>query len=91
MLMEKQTDNTLVEAIKASGGFMDVRQLEDGTVVGIGPLLYTTAIYVGMDLIGWNQRFCFDDLELAFSEYRKLRSGQDEPSGWIARRPQLPT
>lgn len=71
------------------GTYLDVRALEDGTIVGVGRLLYTTAIYIDMDELGWRSRFCFDEHELALSEYKKLQSGTDEPSGWIARRPQV--
>lgn len=79
-----------IERIKAlgDGSYLDVRALEDGTIVGIGRLLYTTAVYVDMNEWGWSQRFCFDDRELAASEYQKLKTKSDEPSGWIARRPQ---
>lgn len=80
---------TELQLIKELGGYLSVRRLEDGTVVGVGTLLYTTAVYVGIDLMGWRHRFCFDDHNLALFEYRQLRAGQDEPSGWIARRPQI--
>lgn len=81
-----------LDEIKAMGGgaYLDVRQLDDGTVVGIGRLLYTTAIYLDLALWGWGQRFCFDKPELAMAEYRKLHTGNDEPNGWIARRPLNP-
>lgn len=84
------TKDPSLDLIKEKSGCLEVRQLEDGTIVGVGLLLFTTAVYVGLSVEGWLHRFCFDDHGLAFSEYRCLRSGQDEPSGWIARRPQQP-
>lgn len=78
----------LLEDIKAqgAGSYLDVRELQDGTVVGVGRLLYTTAVYVDMDIWGWGKRFCFEDRDRAIQEYRKLQTGDDEPTGWIARR-----
>lgn len=78
----------LVARIKelGCGHYLDVRELKDGTIIGVGRLLYTTAIFMDMNLSGWGGRFCFEDHELALSEYRKLATGDDEPTGWIARR-----
>lgn len=78
----------LLDQISKISGCHHVRQLEDGTVVGVGQLLYTTALYVGLTIDTWHHRFCFDDPALALSELQRLRTAQDEPIGWIARRPQ---
>jgi hypothetical protein len=48
--------------------------------------MFTTAIYIDMDLNGWGKRFCFEDRDLAIAEYGKLKTGDDEPSGFVARR-----
>lgn len=89
MNTSERTSQSFLDDIKAMGGgsYQDVRQLDDGTIVGIGRLLYTTAIYMDLSLWGWGQRFCYDKAELAVAEYRKLQTGNDEPEGWIARRP----
>lgn len=68
------------------GSYREVHTLEDGTIVGIGELMYTRAIYMDMNPYGWGKRFCFQDKALADSEYQKLQSGDEEPVGWIARR-----
>ncbi|ANN80854.1 hypothetical protein [Bordetella flabilis] len=80
---------SLPEQIKAMGGntYLDVRQLDDGTIVGLGKLLYTTAVYIDMSLWGWAHRYCFKDRDLAIAEYRKLKNGDETPTGWIAHRP----
>lgn len=84
------TDNQLVNRIRKEGSYTDVRALEDGTIIGIGNLLFTKAIYTDLSETGWGQRFCFKDPELAWDEYMKLRSGDEEPQGYIARRPDFP-
>lgn len=68
------------------GSYLEVKVLEDGSVAAIGNLLFTRAIYLGCNLYGWTRRFCFDDRELASQEFAKLKSEEDEPQGFIARR-----
>lgn len=82
----------LVDIIKEQGAgtYLDVRQLPDGTIIGFGKLLYTTAIHIDMDLWGWGHRYCFSDRALAHAEYCKLQSGDEIPTGWIAQRPEPP-
>jgi hypothetical protein len=85
-----QTENQLLRRIREEGSYTDVRALEDGTIIGIGDLLFTKAIYIDLSETGWGQRFCFKDAELARDEYMKLRCGDEEPKGYIARRPDYP-
>jgi hypothetical protein len=79
-------DEELIPRIKALGGYRDVAMLKDGTIIGIGELMFTRAIYMDIDLYGWGRRFCFEDRDRATEEYAKIRTGDDEPTGWIARR-----
>jgi hypothetical protein len=78
----------LIRRIKALGGgsYQDVSYLRDGTIIGIGDLMFTRAIYIDLDPNGWGKRFCFEDRDLAIAEYVKLQTGDDEPTGWVARR-----
>jgi hypothetical protein len=80
------TDDKLLEEIKALGDYQDVRALDDGTIVGMGNLMFTKAIYMDLNLYGWGRRFCFQDRALADAEFKKLQTGEEEPVGWIARR-----
>lgn len=72
-----QTENQLLSRIREEGSYTDVRALEDGTIIGIGNLLFTKAIYIDLSDTGWGQRFCFKDAELAWDEYMKLRCGDE--------------
>ena len=76
----------LLEEIKALGDYQDVRALDDGTIVGMGNLMFTKAIYMDLNLYGWGRRFCVQDRALADAEFKKLQTGEEEPVGWIARR-----
>jgi hypothetical protein len=76
----------LLPKIKEMGNYLDVRMLEDESIVAIGDLMFTRAVYMDVDLLGWGRRFCFEDRTLAIVEFVKLQNGDQEPQGWIARR-----
>jgi len=77
---------TEVEQIKSNGEYIDVKVLPDGSIAALGDLLYTRAIHLGCNQLGWERRFCFSDRSLADRCYAELVSADDEPSGYIARR-----
>jgi hypothetical protein len=76
----------IIEEIKELGEYRDVRLLDDGSIIAIGELMFTRAIYMDVNLYGWERRFCFQDRALADAEFKKLQTGEEEPVGWIARR-----
>ena len=80
------TNNELLALIESLGAYRDVRLLEDGSIVAIGDLMFTRAIYMDVDHNGWGRRFCFEDRALADSEFLRIADGDQEPTGWIARR-----
>jgi hypothetical protein len=67
-------------------GYDNLRMLDDGTVVGTLDLLYTRALYIGLNRHGFEKRFCFQDRSMADGEADKLVTGDDEPTGFVARR-----
>lgn len=79
-------DEALRQRIQQLGNYLVVDFLRDGTIIALGDLLFTRAIYIDLNLYGWGKRYCFDDRDLAAEEYAKLQTGDDEPTGWIARR-----
>jgi hypothetical protein len=84
--MSMGEDEALLQRIQQLGNYLVVDFLGDGTIIGLGDLMFTRAIYIDLDLLGWGKRFCFEDKALAVAEYAKLQTGDDEPTGWIARR-----
>jgi len=86
--MRDQDDFTKA-LVREGGGFYCARRLADGTYVGIAPLAFTKALCIGITPeVMYTRRYCFADLTTALAEYRMLQSGQDIPSGWVARRPE---
>mgnify|MGYP007026932865 CR=1 FL=1 len=69
-----------------ANGYHDIRTLEDGSVAALHPLMFTTALHMGLDANGFEYRFCFEDPMRARSELAKLTCVDDMPTGWIARR-----
>ncbi len=80
------TDAELLAQIKELGAYRDVRLLDDGSIIAIGELMFTRAIYMDVNQDGWGRRFCFQDKPLADKEFQRLSNEDTEPSGWIARR-----
>lgn len=67
-------------------GYQNVTQLPDGTWAGTVELMFTRAICTGLNYHGYEYRWCFEDKSRALTELAKLRSVDDEPTGWVARR-----
>jgi len=83
-----QNNNPLIERIKREGCYLDIKELEDGTIVAIGELMFTRAIYWDCDICGWGKRFCYEDRDLATAQYALAKDGDEYPTGWIATRPE---
>ena len=66
--------------------YLEWRRLEDGEYIALLQLMFTLAIVMECDECGYARRYCFDDLDRARAEYEKIKSIDDEPTGWIAKR-----
>lgn len=80
------TSSELIAWLKEQGGYLELRELPDGTVAGLIPLIYTTGLCLGLTEIGWTFRFCYESRKEAQKALANLESVNDEPKGWIARR-----
>ena len=67
-----------------------VRQLPDGSFAALSSLMFTTGLYLGVSRWGYERRYCYEDCELAQAAFYALKSEDDDPEGWIARRPETP-
>ena len=85
----RQLDAETLELVKAlRQDYEWARVLDDGSIAAVGRLFYTTALYLGMDRCGWERRFCYADSLQALEVLCALKSEDDEPEGWVARRPE---
>jgi len=66
--------------------FIAARQLADGRWIALGKLLFTTGLFVDVDLVGYDHRYCYEtegDARAAFAAW----DGTGHPSGnWIKRK-----
>ncbi|MBX8557016.1 hypothetical protein K5D43_21295 [Pseudomonas cichorii] len=68
--------------------FVGAKRLSDGTYAGVLPLMFTYAICLGVTQeAAFKKRFCYEDTVVCLHEYSQLASFNDEPAGWVARRP----
>ena len=82
-----QTKITLNKKFFEEMGYASVRQLDDGTWIGLIQLLFTTGLCIGLDEFSWRRRYCYDDKIKLIDAYNKIEKGTDIPIGWIAKRP----
>ncbi len=68
-------------------GYSRARQLEDQTWIAIGELIGTSAIYMDVNLISWDRRYCYDDDRKLLIEFYNIKKNSDIPCGWITKRP----
>lgn len=67
-----------------------VRQLPDGSIAAMSGLMFTTGVYLGVNRWGFERRYCFASADRARAVFDGLQSEEDEPAGWITRRPERP-
>lgn len=82
------TSEELAQSLKDENDYLDVKVLPDGSIAILMELLFTRAICLGVNRYGWTNRFCFADKALATQRFSELQSEDDEPQGYIARRPE---
>jgi hypothetical protein len=83
-------EQELCDRIVQENGYIAGRVLPDGSIAILHDLITTRSIMLGVNESFWSRRFCFKDHERANEEFAKLQSENDEPTGWIARRPEMP-
>lgn len=79
-------DQELLAFLK-DNGYFHLRVLEDGAVVGLGKLMFTTALHIGLTELSWERRYCYEDPALAEKAIAALKTGEDFPlEGYVAKR-----
>lgn len=70
--------------------YLAAQRLPDGSYAVLVRLMTTTAICLGVDKVGWARRFCYRDTAECLAAWQALTSRDDQPTGWIAKRPKDP-
>lgn len=78
--------NAELTRILRENGYVAWRELNDGRVIGVSPMLYTFGLMVGCDEHGYQYRYCYEraaDVRAAFDAW----DGTGDPPGpWIKRK-----
>jgi hypothetical protein len=69
--------------------YLGAKRLDDGSYAVFMRLAFTHAIALGCDRFSWLRRFCYSDLNLCLGAFEELKTKDDQPEGWIARRPEV--
>lgn len=87
---DRQDDMTAM-LLGPNCGYVGAKKLDDGSYAVVQRLYATAAIGLGVDCFGMiSNRYCFEDLHACLSAWEELKTRNDEPEGWIARRPERP-
>lgn len=82
--------DAFTEWMRGEASFIGAKRLPDGTYAGVMSLLFTHAICLGVTpMLAYRKRYCYEDASACLHEYEQLQAFDDEPEGWVARRPQL--
>ena len=88
---QAQQDEFTQALLKPYFGFSGAKLLADGTYVGIKHMITTVAIFIGIEPVTpFKRRYCYKEMIDCIEAYQQLQTGNDEPTGWIARRPETP-
>lgn len=70
-----------IRAFLTQSGFIDFRQLEDGTVIGLLPLMYTLSVCCDVTpTTAYHYRWCFEDREEAVYFFQSVKKFNEVPT-----------
>lgn len=64
-------------------GYLHVRRIPGGPVIGVTQMMYTFALVVGLDKHGYASRYCYETLTDANYAYIHWSGNGDPPGPWI--------
>jgi hypothetical protein len=70
-----------------SEGHKEVRELPDGRIIGVLPMLFTHGLYVGMTEYSYDRRYCYENNRDALEAARTWDGKGDPPGPWIKEKP----
>lgn len=66
--------------------YCHLRELHDGTIIGVQPQMFTTGLFVGLDWFTYSHRFCYEHTEDAVQAAKTWNGGEYPPGPWIKRK-----
>jgi hypothetical protein len=68
-------------------GYSNVRQLSDGRWIGIRDMMYTTGLFVNLNKVGYEYRYCYENFTDAAIACDTWNGIGDPPGPWIKQKP----
>jgi len=75
-------DAELFASLRAQG-YLDVRRIRDGPVIGVCPMWSTFGLMVGCDDGSYQSRYCYEDAADVAIAFRQWDGTGDPPGPWI--------
>lgn len=79
---DKPTTEDILKLCPAFG-YHNARALPDGTIIAVCPMLFTTALIVGISEIGYERRYCYERDVDAFVAANTWDGIGDPPGDWV--------
>lgn len=87
LLNPPDRQDEFTERMRDVHGYIGAKRADDGTYIGILPLMFTMSICVGVTEISpFKKRYCYEDITECMSNYDSLDDSTFTPSGYIATR-----
>lgn len=89
-MLTYETSTLLGQRLEREYGrqMVDWKVLPDNSLAMRVRLMFTTAICLGVGEISpYTTRWCYEDMEACQKAWDSLQSEDDEPTGWVAKRP----
>jgi hypothetical protein len=75
-------DETLKKFLEWNG-YSDLRVLPDGRIVGIMKMLFTFGLFVDLNAVGYNHRYCYENYDEAKTDCDSWDGTGDPHGNWI--------
>lgn len=67
-------------------GYYQIKTLDDGRVIALLDLMFTTGIFVDINFGGYNHRYCYKDRNDAIFSIKTWDGKDDSLQGWVAKK-----
>lgn len=77
---------TFIEWLNENG-YTHIKAMPDGTMCALQRQLFTTALMVGLDRVGYKRRYCYERMADAREALVQWDGAGDPPGPWVKEKP----
>lgn len=67
-------------------GYFIARELPSGKTAAVRPMFYTWGLFVGLDPVGYEVRYCYEDGGIALAALMEWDGEGDPPGPWVKKK-----